>query len=150
MPQSFCQLYGHLIFSTRQRQRLLDEAVRPRVHGCLANLVRELDSPWVVVGGTEDHVHLLMNLSKLHAPVKLVEHVKKESSKYVKTLGPQYAGFYWQRGYGLFSVGPTRLAAVEDYVRQQVEHHRTRTFQEEYLAFLKRYAIEYDERYVWD
>ena len=150
MPQSFCQLYAHLIFSTKDRVRFLDDAIRPRVHAFLATAVRDMDAPFVVVGGTTDHVHVLFDLGKKHAPPKFVEQVKKESSKFVKNLGTDYAQFYWQRGYGMFSVGPTWVSEVEAYVRGQEEHHRKMTFQEEFRAFLDRYRIEYDERYVWD
>ena len=150
MPQSFTKLYAHLIFSTKNRQPFLDETIRPRVHGYLATIVRSIDSPYVVVGGVADHVHILFDMGKMHAPIEFVERVKRESSKFVKTLGPRYGRFYWQRGYGMFSVSPTHLADVEEYVRTQQSHHEKKTFQEEYLEFLHRCGIEYDERYVWD
>ena len=150
MSQSFCKLYAHLIFSTKQRQTFFKDSIRPRVHAYLATLIRDLDSSFVVVGGVEDHVHILFDLGKIHAPVEFVEKVKKESSKSVKTLGPPYRGFYWQRGYGMFSVCPSHRDDVEQYVRNQEAHHRHQTFQDEYLGFLTRYGISYDERYVWD
>jgi REP element-mobilizing transposase RayT len=150
MPQSFTQLYAHLIFSTKDREPLLDRTVRPRVHAYLAAILRDLDSPWVVAGGVADHVHLLFDMGKMRSPVEMVEHVKRESSKFVKTLGTAYRGFYWQRGYGMFSVGPTGRDEVEAYVRDQESHHRGRSFQDEFRAYLERYGIAYDERYVWD
>jgi putative transposase len=106
MPQSLSKLYAHLIFSTKNRQPLLDDAIRPRVHAYLATTIRNLDSPWVVVGGVADHVHILFDLGKRHAPVEFVEQAKRESSKFVKMLGAEHQDFYWQRGYGMFSVGP--------------------------------------------
>ncbi|NOY30532.1 MAG: IS200/IS605 family transposase [Planctomycetes bacterium] len=150
MPQSLTKLYAHLIFSTKNRQPFLDEAIRPRVHAYLATILRGLDSPWVVVGGVADHVHLLFDMGKMHAPVKFVEQVKRESSKFVKTLDTKYQKFYWQRGYGMFSVGPAHRAEAEAYVRGQEEHHRTKTFQEEFRTLLEQYGIAYDEQYVWD
>jgi REP element-mobilizing transposase RayT len=116
----------------------------------MAEIVRGLACPFVAVGGPDDHAHLLLDLGKQITPPALVEAVKKESSKFVKTLGPAHAGFHWQRGYGMFSVGPTQKAAVQRYVEGQEEHHRRQTFQEEFRAFLDRYGIGYDERYVWD
>lgn len=113
-------------------------------------MIRDLDSPWVVVGGVWDHVHILFDMGEMVAPVKFVEQVKRESSKFVKTLAHRYAPFYWQRGYGIFSVSPRDRDEAERYVRDQVEHHRKRTFQEEYRAMLKRYGIDFDEQYVWD
>ena len=150
MPQSFTQLYAHLIFSTKNRVPLLDAEIRPRVHAYLATIIRDLDAPYVVVGGVADHVHILFDMGKLHAPVEFVEKVKRESSKFVKTLGAKYQKFYWQRGYGMFSVSPTQKDDVENYVRNQERHHRTKTFQEEYREFLRRYGLTFDERYVWD
>ena len=150
MPQSFAKLYAHLIFSTKNRRPFLDDAIRARVHGYLATVVRDLDSPFVVVGGVADHVHILFDMGKMHAPVEFVEQVKRESSKFVKTLGAKYKEFYWQRGYGMFSVSPTHCTEVEGYVRHQEEHHRKKSFQDEFREFLRRYGIDYDERYVWD
>jgi putative transposase len=142
--------YAHLVFSTKDRFPFLDDDIRPRVHAYLAQAIRDVGSDYVVVGGVVDHVHILFDLGKMNAPVTFVEQVKRESSKFVKTLGEAYWQFYWQRGYGMFSVSPTHRSGVEKYVRGQEEHHRTVTFQEEYQDFLKRYGIEFDERYVWD
>jgi putative transposase len=150
MPQSLTKLYAHLIFSTKNRQPFIDEELGPRLHAYLATIVRKLDAPFVVVGGVADHVHILFDMGKLHAPAAFVQRMKRESSTWVKTIGPQYKDFYWQRGYGMFSVSPTHLDAVEEYVRNQETHHQTKTFQHEYREFLQRYGIAYDERYVWD
>jgi REP element-mobilizing transposase RayT len=150
MPQSLSRLYAHLVFSTKNREPLLDRKIRTRVHGYLATTIRDLDSPWVVVGGVADHVHILFDLGKMVAPVKFVEQVKRESSKFVKTLGDQHSNFHWQRGYGMFSVSPKDRDEAENYVRKQEEHHRRKTFQDEYRAMLTRYSIEFDEQYVWD
>jgi REP element-mobilizing transposase RayT len=150
LPQSLSKLYAHLVFSTKNRRPFLDDEIRPRVHGYLANVIRSLESPWVVVGGIADHVHILFDMGKLHAPVRFVEQAKRESSKFVKAIGVRYQDFYWQRGYGMFSVGPAHRDDAEEYVRNQEEHHRSQTFQEEFRAFLNRYAITYDEHYVWD
>ncbi len=149
MPQSLTKLFAHLVFSTKDRKPFLDDRIRSRVHGYLATVVRSMDSSYVVVGGVADHVHILFDMGKMHVPVKVVEQIKRESSKFVKTLGPSYQKFYWQRGYGMFSVSPTHLATAEQYVRNQEEHHRKKTFQEEYREFLKRYDIGYEEQYVW-
>ena len=117
MPQSLTRLYAHVVFSTKNRTPFLDEAIRARIHGYLATVIRDLDSPWVVVGGAADHVHVLFDMGKMVAPVKFVEQVKRESSKFVKTLGAQYVEFYWQRGYGMFSVSPKDRDGAESYVR---------------------------------
>jgi REP element-mobilizing transposase RayT len=150
MPQSLTKLYAHLVFSTKNREQSLGDEVRPRVHAYLATIVRSFDSPWVVVGGVADHVHLLFDMGKHHAPVAFVEQIKRESSKFVKTLGTRYKRFYWQRGYGMFSVGPAHRDEAEAYVRNQEEHHKTKSFQDEFRMMLKRYGVEFDEQYVWD
>jgi REP element-mobilizing transposase RayT len=116
----------------------------------MAAIVRDMGSQYVVVGGVEDHVHLLFDLGRNQAAKDYVERVKRESSKFCKDLSPRLDKFYWQRGYGVFSVSPTHLGAAEAYVRDQQEHHRRKTFQDEYREFLVRYQINFDERYVWD
>ena len=150
MPQSLTKIYAHLVFSTKNRQPFVDDAIQARVHAYLATTIRNLDSSWVVVGGVADHVHILFDMGKKHAPVEFVERVKRESSRFVKTLGTKYRAFYWQRGYGMFSVSPRDRDEAELYVRNQAEHHETRTFQQEYRALLTQYGITYDEQYVWD
>jgi REP element-mobilizing transposase RayT len=150
MPQSLSQLYVHLIFSTKDRFPFLKEDIRGRVHGYLATTLRDMGSPFVVVGGVADHVHCLFDMGRIHAAKDFVEQVKRESSKFVKSLRPNLDKFYWQRGYGIFSVSPTHRQSVIDYVENQEVHHRQMTFQDEYRDFLTRYGIEFDERYVWD
>lgn len=150
MAQSLIKMYAHLVFSTRNRVPSLSQEIRPRVHGYLAQVVRGMESPYVVVGGVADHVHILFDIGKAYPPVKFVEHVKRESSKFIKTLGPRFKLFYWQRGYGMFSVSPTHLEDVENYIRGQEEHHHQKTFKEELRDLLRKNELEFDERYVWD
>ena len=150
MPQSLSQLYAHLIFSTKDRRPFLKDDIRQRVHGYLATSLRDMGSPFVVVGGVEDHVHILFDMGRIHAAKDFVELIKRESSKFIKTLRPNLDKFYWQRGYGIFSVSPTHREQVTQYIASQEEHHRTKTFQEEYRGFLNRYDIKFDEQYVWD
>ncbi len=150
MPQSFFQFYGHLIFSTKDRVKFIDKEIRASVHGYLATIIRDMNSKYVIVGGVEDHVHILFDCPKMIPVTNVVEKVKKESSKFIKTLGRDYEKFYWQRGYGLFSVGHMQLPDVENYILNQEEHHRHVSFQEEYRSFLERYKIQYNERYLWD
>lgn len=150
MPQSLSQLYAHLIFSTKDRFPFLEDDIRHRVHGYLAPTLRDMGSPFVVIGGVADHVHILFDMGRLHAAKDFVEKIKRESSKFIKTLRPNLDQFYWQRGYGIFSVSPTHHENVVAYIHAQAEHHRIKSFQEEYRGFLNRYGIEFDEQYVWD
>ncbi|MBL9155265.1 MAG: IS200/IS605 family transposase [Verrucomicrobiales bacterium] len=150
MPQSLSYLLTHIVFSTKDRAPVLDGTVRPPLHAYLATVARNVDCECFRVGGVADHVHLAVRLSRTITMAQLIEELKTSSSKWLKTQSPALAAFAWQRGYGAFSVGPSDLNALLLYIDNQVEHHKTRTFQDEYRAFLKKYGIEYDERYVWD
>jgi putative transposase len=150
MPQSLSFLLVHLVFSTKDRAPLLCASVRPALHAYLATVARGVDCECYRVGGVADHVHLAVRVSRTATTAKLVEELKTSSSKWLKTQSTALGSFSWQRGYGAFSVGPSDLDALRHYIDAQEEHHRTRTFQDEYRAFLMKYGIEYDERYVWD
>jgi REP element-mobilizing transposase RayT len=150
MPQSFHLCYHHLVFSTKNRQRHLDSAIREKVHAYLAGFLRNHDCEEVLVGGPDDHVHILFRSPKSGIAATTIGQLKSETSKHVHTLGGDYRDFAWQRGYGMFSVSPTHIGDVRNYILGQEEHHRQTTFQDEFRGFLHRYGIEYDERYVWD
>jgi REP element-mobilizing transposase RayT len=150
MPQSLSFLLTHVIFSTKGRAPLLGVTIRPALHAYLATVARNADCECYRVGGVADHVHLAVRFSRTITAAKLVEELKTTSSKWLKTQSPDLAGFSWQRGYGAFSVGPANLDELRRYIDNQEEHHRIHTFQEEYLTFLAKYKIEYEERYVWD
>ena len=150
MAQSLSMNLLHLIYSTKNREARLTDEVLPKLFAYQSGIFAELDSPAIVVGGTTDHVHALFVLSKNLALRKLVEEVKKGSSKWIKTQGQEFAEFHWQNGYGAFSLSESHVAKARRYIEGQREHHRTVTFQDEFRLFLKRYRVEYDERYVWD
>jgi putative transposase len=116
----------------------------------MAKIFRALKSPSLTIDGTEDHIHILFSLSRVINMADLVEEVKTESSKWIKTKGPGFRSFHWQKGYGAFSIEQSQVAAVRRYIARQKIHHRRVTFQDEYRKFLKSYGIEFDERYVWD
>ena len=150
MPQSLSKVVLHIIFSTKNRQAWLGREVRPRMHAYLATICRDLGAEVVCVGGVSDHVHIVTTLPRTVSQAQLVEQIKKTSSKWIKALDARYRGFFWQRGYSAFSVSPSQLEAVLQYVEAQEEHHRKRSFQEEYRDFLRKHRIDFDERYVWD
>lgn len=150
MPQSLAKLLVHLIYSTKNREPVLHDNVRSELHRYSAGILKELESPAILINSVEDHVHILYSHSKNYSPSKIVEEVKKGSSKWLKTKGAAYFGFHWQNGYGAFSVSQSGVAAAVKYIESQKEHHRRKTFQEEYREFLRRYEVPYDERYVWD
>ena len=150
MPQSLSLNLVHLIFSTKDRMPLITRDVRPQLHAYLATVARHGDGECYRVGGVADHVHLAVRLSRTVALSDLVSELKTSSSKWIKERSPELSKFSWQRGYGAFSIGPKDLDAVLDYIDRQEEHHRRKTFQEEYQGFLRHYGLEFDERYVWD
>jgi len=150
MPQPLSKVILHIVFSTKNREPWLDSHVRPRMHAYLATICRDVGAEVVRVGGVGDHVHIVTTLPRTVSQAELVERIKKVSSKWIKTLDARSRGFFWQRGYGAFSVSPNQIEAVLQYVEAQEEHHRTRTFQEEYCELLRKHGVDFDERYVWD
>ena len=151
MPQSLSQIWVHIIFSTKYRSPfLLDRNVRQKVHAYLAGICHQLKSPALIVGGIEDHVHILCNQSKNIALKDLVQNLKQDSSKWIKREWRNLNYFYWQRGYGAFSVNPAQVDRVRNYIANQEEHHRKVGFKNEFRAFLERFQVAYDEHYVWD
>ena len=150
MPQSLSLVIIHVIFSTKERHPFLDPDTRPKLHAYLATVARNIGCEAYRVGGVADHVHLAIRLSRTVTIADLVQELKTASSKWVKTQSPGLAAFAWQRGYGCFSVGPSDLDPLRAYIDDQEKHHETRTFQDEFRMFLKKYGVEYDEAYVWD
>jgi len=150
MGQSLVKNYIHLVFSTKYREPLIDEDIESELYAYLGGICNQLECQPIKIGGFTDHIHILCMLSKKTALMKLVEELKSHSSKWIKTKGENYRNFYWQGGYGAFSVNPAEMDVVVRYIENQKEHHRKKSFQEEYRAFLKKYEVEYDERYVWD
>lgn len=140
----------HLVYSTKHREPWIDEEHRSSLFAYQAGIFAEWESPAVVIGGVEDHVHALFCLSKNHPLKKVVEEVKKGSSKWMKSDGRKLTQFCWQAGYAAFSVSQSNVAAVTRYIAVQKEHHRRVSFQDEVRALFKRHEIEFDERYVWD
>jgi len=150
MAQSLSKVYVHITFSTKKRYPFIDEFVRENLWEYLGGICRGLECNPIQVGGYNDHVHICCLLSKKITQIKLLEEIKKESSKWIKTKGKQYNKFYWQDGYSIFSVNPSELETVVEYIKNQEARHRKRTFQEELLAFLRKYDVEYNEHYLWD
>lgn len=150
MGQSLAQNYLHIVFSTKHRRPLIHPPVEAELHAYLGGICNRLECHVLKVGGYTDHIHILCMLSKKIALMTLMEKLKANSSKWIKTKGGHYADFYWQDGYGAFSVSPRGVDAVIAYIANQHAHHDRKTFQDEHRAFLKKHRVEFDERYVWD
>ena len=150
MPQSLSSVLIHVVFSTKNREPFISPAVEAERHPYMATIFRDHDSPSLIIDGTTDHVHMLFVLGRTITIADVVEEVKTGSSKWVKTKGLEFRNFHWQRGYGAFSIGQSNVSELKRYIRNQKQHHRRITFEDEYRVFLKRYEIGFDERYVWD
>jgi REP element-mobilizing transposase RayT len=151
MPQSLVQIYVHFVYSTKHRRPFLrDDQFRDRTHRYLAGICTNLKCPSLIVGGTEDHVHVLCRLGKKICVADLIRDVKRDSSKWIKTEQPALAEFLWQQGYGAFSISPSHVDALKQYIEAQQEHHRRETFQDELRRLCRKYGLDIDERYVWD
>ena len=150
MSQSLANILLHIIFSTKNRAPWIPVDIEPELHPYLASICRAHRCPAHEIGGTEDHIHLVCSLARTTTVSSLLEEIRGSSSKWIKTKGQQYAGFSWQAGYGAFSIGQSQLEAVKTYIAGQREHHRRKTFQDEFRELLAKYQVQYDERYVWD
>ena len=150
MPQSLYLLHAHIIFSTKHRRPVLDDEHRFKLYAYMTGILRNLECHSITIGGIEDHVHIGCVITKKYAPMKVLEWLKKDSSKWLKTLSPKFNDFHWQDGYGLFSISPSHVKPLRKYIMNQVEHHKTETFQEEFIRLLKKSDVEYNERYLWD
>lgn len=139
-----------MVFSTKNREPILTPDIHLDLQAYIGGIVGNLDGILLKAGSVADHLHLLIAHPRTCAPAHVVKEIKAGSSKWLKTRDPRYAAFHWQTGYGMFSVSPSHRPAVETYLANQADHHRKITFQDEYRKLLQKYAIAYDERYVWD
>lgn len=150
MPQSLHALGAHIVFSTKGRVPNLAEPFRSRSQAYIATVLQDMGCRGIAIGGVEDHVHVLCLLTKSHSSTAVLQKVKQESSKVIKTFDPRLSDFHWQSGYGMFGVSPRDFPMIREYVSRQEEHHKRETFQEEFRRLLEEAGVEFDERYVWD
>lgn len=150
MPSSYACLRYHLIWSTKHREPLLTDPICDRLYQYIGGILRNKDGVLLAAGGMPNHVHLLTGISKQQAVADAVRDIKANSSAWIHETFPELRAFAWQTGYGAFTVSYSNVESVKQYIANQAEHHRARTFQEEFVKFLKRHEIEYDERYLWE
>jgi putative transposase len=150
MAHTFTHLLTHIVFSTKERRPLLDADLKVRLFPYLGGIVRAHDGKALIINGPSDHVHILASLAAKHALSDLMRELKADSSGWVHKNFPAQKTFAWQIGYGAFSVSHSNLPEVEKYIAGQEEHHRKISFQEEFVVFLKKHQIEYDERFLWE
>jgi REP element-mobilizing transposase RayT len=150
MAQSLSKVYVHITFSTKLRQNLITESIQESLFNYIGGICKGMECYPIQVGGHKNHIHVLCLLSKKVTQIKLLEEVKKQSSKWIKKQGDNFKSFYWQDGYGIFSVNPSEIDVVVAYINNQKEHHKKVNFQDEFRAFLKKYEVDYNEKYIWD
>lgn len=150
MPQSLSKILLHIVFSTKNRRDSIPENISSELHAYLAGACRGQGSEAFRVGGTANHVHIACTLPRTLDVSKLIENIKKSSSIWIKQKDKKCQFFSWQAGYGVFSLGASQLKDVMKYIDNQREHHKKKTFRQEFLDILEKYEVEYDERYLWD
>jgi putative transposase len=151
MPQSLAKILVHTVFSTKDRRPFLtDDDLRAELHAYMGGVLKRHDCQPIIVGGVADHIHILHALGRTVTTSDIVKEVKRASSLWVKTQDPDLRDFAWQSGYGAFSIGASQIDAVREYINRQAEHHRSKSFQDEFRSLLAHYEVPFDERYVWD
>ena len=150
MPQSFCSALFHCVFSTKERRQLITPKLQESLWPYLGGIARENRMTALAIGGVEDHLHILLSLPSTLDVAKSMQLSKGGSSKWIHDTFPEHRSFAWQSGYGAFSIGVSQVDDTIAYISSQKKHHRRRTFQDEFLAFLNKHRIEYDPRYIWD
>ena len=151
MAQSLSRILVHFVFSTKERRPYLANSdLRTELHAYIGGILTQLDCQPIIVGGVADHVHALAVLARTRTAADIVKETKRGSALWVKAADQSLSDFAWQNGYGAFSIGASQIRAVRDYIANQHEHHRKLTFQDEFRTLLKRYGIDFDERFVWD
>lgn len=149
MAQTLTSLLIHVVFSTKDRRHLINREMELPLHSYMAGTLLNLGSPCLAIGGTSNHVHILISFSKKLALSTAIGELKKSSSKWMKSQGPANRHFAWQEGYGAFSIGQSQVSALKRYILKQHEHHRTKSFEDEFIQFLRKYELEFDEQFLW-
>ncbi|GAK57850.1 transposase IS200-family protein [Candidatus Vecturithrix granuli] len=149
MPHSYCSCYIHAVFSTKERRDLIAPELQERLFPYLGGIAKTSAMKALIVGGTTNHVHLLLSLPAVMSIAKAIQLIKGGSSKWIHDTFPDFRHFAWQEGYVAFSVSLSQIETVTQYIRHQAEHHKKVSFEEEFVALLKKHQIEYDERYIW-
>lgn len=149
MSQSLSKLFVHIVFHTKYSEKIIKADIKPELFAYMASIIKDNDSIPIIINGVEDHVHILCVMSKNIALSKLVEFVKKHSSRWIKTKDSHYRNFGWQNGYAGFSVSPSLHDVTKNYIANQVTHHKTKTFRDEYLELLKIHGIDFNKDYLW-
>ena len=149
MPQSLVKILVHIVFSTKDRIRIIHPDIEPQLFGYIRGVIENNGGRLIVAGGDADHSHILASIGRVNI-AELIGDIKRDSSSWIKKQDTRYAKFYWQRGYGAFSIGRSQVPDVTKYILNQKEHHRSVSYQDEFRSLCRKYDVEIDERYCWD
>jgi putative transposase len=149
VPQSLVKIIVHVVFSTKDRVRMITPEVEPRLFGYISGIIENNGARMIIAGGDADHIHILISIRRVDI-AELIGDIKRESSKWMKDQDPAFRKFYWQRGYGAFSIGQSQVPAAKRYILNQKEHHKKQTFQDEFRELCRKYEVDLDERFCWD
>ena len=149
MPQSLFKMLAHIVFSTHNRADLIAPEIENDLFGYIHGIVENNGAKLIIANGAANHIHLLVSLPRKIDVSELIGDIKRDSSKWIKSE-KNINNFYWQKGYGAFSIGQSQVETVAGYIKNQKEHHKKQDFKDEYRVLLKKYEIDFDERYVWD
>ena len=150
MSRSYCNLLYHMVFSTKNREPLLSDEIRPRIYDYLGGAIRGEGGIAIEINGTKDHVHILAKLRQDKTVSDILRAIKANSSAWIRKTFKLNKEFRWQMGYGAFTVSQSAVKDVQKYIQNQEEHHKQMTFQEEFTRLLKKHGIDYNEKYLWD
>lgn len=150
MPQSLVKILIHVVFSTKNRADLIAPEIEDNLFAYIHGIVENNGSKLIIANGTANHIHLLISLGKKNDIPELIGDIKRDSSSWIKKQSVAFSNFYWQKGYGAFSIGQSQVPTVVNYIKKQKEHHKQQDFKSEFRALLTKYEIDFDERYVWD
>jgi REP element-mobilizing transposase RayT len=150
MPQSLVKILVHIVFSTKDRSKIIDPDIEAQLYGYISGIITNNNARMLIAGGVSDHIHLLVSLGRNDVG-DLIGDIKRDSSVWIKKQDQRFSKFYWQRGYGAFSIGESQVPAVTKYIAGQKEHHQKgQTFEDEFRLLCRKYGVEIDERYCWD
>ena len=150
MPQSLFKFLAHIVFSTKNRVDLIAPDIENDLFSYMHGIVENNNAKLIIANGTANHVHLLVSMPRKFDVSELIGDIKRDSSVWIKKQHARFSQFYWQKGYGAFSIGQSQVETVVNYIKNQKEHHKKQDFKDEYRTLLEKYEIEYDERYIWD
>jgi putative transposase len=149
MPQSLVKILVHMVWSTKDRVRIIAPDFEPQLYGYISGIITNNGGRMLIAGGDADHIHILASIGRIDIS-ELIGDIKRDSSSWIKQQEARYAQFYWQRGYGAFSIGQSQVEAVTKYIRDQKEHHKSQSYKDEFRALCAKYEVEIDERFCWD